>query len=103
MTRLYIAGPMSNLPAMNYPAFHEEAARLRAMGFEVENPAENAAPPCMSWMGWMRLGLRQMLTCDEVVLLPGWRQSRGGFIEAWVARSIGMPVKLAKNVQRRTS
>lgn len=30
--RTYIAGPMSNCPDYNYPAFHAAAARLRAAG-----------------------------------------------------------------------
>jgi len=30
VTRLYLCGAMSGLPEKNYPAFHAEAARLRA-------------------------------------------------------------------------
>ncbi|MCY1527250.1 hypothetical protein D9M68_623110 [compost metagenome] len=43
MKRIYLAGPMTGLPEFNYPAFHAEAARLRALGYQVENPAENQA------------------------------------------------------------
>lgn len=32
MTRIYIAGPMSGLPDLNYPAFNAMAERLRAAG-----------------------------------------------------------------------
>ena len=32
MTRIYIAGPMSGLPELNYPAFNAMAERLRAHG-----------------------------------------------------------------------
>ena len=39
MKRIYVAGPMSGLPAFNFPAFHEAAADLRACGFDVVNPA----------------------------------------------------------------
>ena len=38
--KIYIAGPMTGLPELNFPAFHAEAARLRAFGYEVINPAE---------------------------------------------------------------
>ena len=31
MTRIYIAGPMSGLPDLNYPAFNAMAERLRAL------------------------------------------------------------------------
>ena len=43
MPRIYLAGPMTGLPEFNYPAFHAEAARLRQLGYHVENPAENSA------------------------------------------------------------
>ena len=36
--KIYIAGPMSGLPEMNYPAFFAEATRLRGLGYEVINP-----------------------------------------------------------------
>ena len=88
MTRLYISGPMTGLPSMNYPAFHVEAARLRELGYIVENPAENRFQP--SWHHYMRVAIRQMLTCDQVALLPGWKRSRGALIEHWIAIALGM-------------
>lgn len=39
MKRLYLSGPMTGKPALNFPAFHAEAARLLALGYEVVNPA----------------------------------------------------------------
>lgn len=98
MKKIYIAGPCTGLPESNYPAFHAEAARLRALGYEVENPAESEPPPCGTWEGWMRLGLTKMLLCDSVVLLPGWASSRGATIEHRLAVSLGMGVRLAREV-----
>ena len=34
----------------------------------------------------------QMLTCDTVVLLDGWRESRGAKLEEYLARQLGMKV-----------
>lgn len=90
MRRIFISGPMSDLPDMNYPAFHRLAAALRAQGHHVENPAENPAQP--DWPSYMALSLAQMLTCQEVVLLPGWEQSSGAVWEASVAHGLGKPV-----------
>lgn len=95
MLRIYLAGPMSGIPDYNYPAFNAEAARLRALGHHVENPAENTAPPCNSWAGYMRIALRQMLTCDAVALLPGFAESRGATIEHDLAKQLGMRVLLS--------
>lgn len=41
---IYLCGPMTGLPEYNYPAFHAAAAELRAQGWRVVNPAENAEP-----------------------------------------------------------
>ena len=92
MKRIYIAGPMTGLPDFNYPAFHAEAARLRALGFHVENPAECVAPVCGSWCAYMRLAIAQLVTCDGIVLLPGWRRSKGARVEYLLACVLGMDV-----------
>lgn len=90
--RVYLAGPMTGLPDFNFPAFHAAAARLRADGHHVENPAENSAPPCGSWEGYMRLAIAQLITCDTIALLPGWENSRGASIENRLACDLGMTV-----------
>jgi hypothetical protein len=79
--RIYIAGPMTGLSDSNYPAFNNEAQRLRALGYHVENPAENPEPPCKSWVGYMRMAIAQLATCDCVALLPGWEKSKGARLE----------------------
>ena len=96
--KVYLAGPMSGLPDNNYPAFNAEAARLRALGYFVENPAENTPPECGSWQGWMRLSIRQMLTCDIVALLPGWRNSRGASIEYNLAQKLCIECRIISSV-----
>lgn len=92
MKRIYIAGPMSDLPAVNYPAFNAAAAVLRAAGFEVENPAENPRPACGTWLGYMRMSLAQVARCDAVVRLVGWEDSRGAKVEVSTAEGLGLPV-----------
>ena len=90
MKRIYIAGPMTNLPALNFPAFHAEAARLRALGYEVVNPAEVNANPSAGWHACMRADIAQLVTCDAVRLLDGWESSRGASLEAHIAHSLDM-------------
>jgi hypothetical protein len=57
MSRVYLAGPMTGIDALNFPAFHKAAASLRASGYEVVNPAEVCPDPEMSWEECMRLDL----------------------------------------------
>jgi hypothetical protein len=90
---LYLAGPMSGLPAYNYPAFDAAAARLRAAGFEVLNPAENVAPENAEWSDWMRLSLGQLVRAGGVARLPGAEGSRGARLEMKLAGDLGMKVQ----------
>lgn len=88
MTRIYLCGPMTGLPNFNYPAFNLEAARLRALGYHIENPAENEHPVDQDWSGYMRKAITQMLTCEAIALLPGWEKSKGARIEQYLAENI---------------
>ena len=90
--RIYLSGPMSGLPEFNYPAFNAAAAQLRAAGFHVENPAENPIPECKSWEGFMRLAVVQLATCDRIVTLDGWQNSRGARVEVDLGLTLGMDV-----------
>lgn len=90
--KLYLAGPMAGLPEHNFPAFHAEAARLRALGYTVANPAEiNGDSPNMPYMWYIRRDLAELIQCEAVALLPGWYTSRGANIEYATARMLEMP------------
>lgn len=91
--RIYIAGPMTGLPELNFPAFHAAAATLRGFGFEVVNPAEINVHQDGRWEDCMRADIRELVTCDAVALLPGWKQSRGAQLEHHIAQALGMVVR----------
>lgn len=83
---------MTGLPNFNYPAFEEAARMLQAQGYAVRSPHTNPVEG-RPWSYAMRLGLRMLLNeCNAVVLLPGWRKSRGASIEAELAASIDYPL-----------
>lgn len=87
---IYLAGPMSGLPDSNYPAFNAAAAVLRSFDYTVLNPAEN--PHSSTWLGYMRMSLRQIASCDHACFLPGWEASKGACIEMELAKGLGIPV-----------
>jgi len=80
MKRIYISGPMSGLPDLNFPAFNAEAARLRALDYEVVNPAEINQDPAAAWHECMRADLKALLDCDALALLDGWQRSAGAHL-----------------------
>jgi hypothetical protein len=108
MTRLYCSGPMSNLPDHNFPAFRAAAEKLRAAGYDVEDPSEKGFLEGWTWADYLRHDLRVMFDCDALAMLPGWLDSRGANLEVHVAKALGMPVRpvehwLAQSPRRNES
>ena len=56
--RIYLSGPMSGWPDLNFPAFHAAAALLRGQGFEVVNPAEINPDATLDWHACMRADIK---------------------------------------------
>lgn len=90
--RIYVAGPMTGLPKLNFPAFHSAAARLRAAGHTVVNPAEINSDSPKSWCECMRADIPALCTCDTIYMLPGFESSRGARLERHIAIELGMTV-----------
>ncbi|WP_433673818.1 DUF4406 domain-containing protein [Microbacterium gorillae] len=90
--RIYVAGPMTGLPELNYPAFRAAAQELRERGYSVEDPSTNVNPTPGDYHGWLRAGLQQLIRCDAVALLPGWEASGGARLEVNVAATLGLRV-----------
>lgn len=107
--RVYIAGPMTGLPLFNFPAFDYAAAQWADAGWEVVSPADltrklwrerfgtefdpSSTDPAISAGGdiyrdFLREDIREIVTCDAIALLPGWRKSKGAAVELTVARAM---------------
>ena len=65
--KTYISGPMTGLPDLNFPAFHEAAAYLRAKGFDVINPAEHDQSPGLEWHEYLRKDIRLLMDCTHLI------------------------------------
>lgn len=91
--RLYVSGPMTGLPALNFPAFMAAALQLRGLGFEAINPAELNPDPGKSWAECMRVDIKALMDCEGVALLPGWLDSKGARVEYDLAQTLGMEVR----------
>jgi hypothetical protein len=90
---IYISGPMTGLPELNFPAFHAAAAQLRSLGYEVINPAEFGEDEGKTWADYMRKDIKALMDCTHVAVLPGWENSKGARIEVYLAGRLEMPVK----------
>lgn len=92
MKRIYLSGPMSGHPDHNFPAFNEQAAKLRAAGYEVINPAELNPDTSMTWEECLRVDIRWLCECDAIALMPGWERSKGANLELHIAHRLGLEV-----------
>jgi hypothetical protein len=93
--KIYVAGPMTGIPDNNYPAFRAAAARLRADGHDVSNPAELELPEGSPWSAYMRACLPLLSECEAIYLLPGFEASRGARLERHIALELGMTMLYA--------
>jgi hypothetical protein len=84
---------MHGIPLFNYPAFHKAAATLRDFGYTVINPAENHdGRTDLPLAEYFKLDLPQVCESDGVVVLPGWRNSKGAGVEVHLAEHLNKPV-----------
>jgi hypothetical protein len=90
--KTYISGPMTGLPEFNFPAFFAAAAKLRAGGLHVVNPAELNTEKDLSWYACMRKDIAALVECDTILMLKGWEASEGAKLEHHIATRLGMAV-----------
>lgn len=91
MKRIYLSGPMSGLPGLNFTTFHSMTASLRAGGHTFTNPAE-LNPDGGAWNDCMRRDIVALMECNTVATLPGWENSKGACLEVLIVDRLGMTV-----------
>ena len=90
---LYVCGPMTGLPHLNYPAFMAAEAQLQALGWRVRNPVHNGVPQDADYEAHMTADILMMRECAGVALLPGWEASRGAAREINEATRLGLVIE----------
>ena len=94
---IYIAGPMTGYEDWNFPAFNEAAKTLRDYCNAetlILNPAEtNDGDPnhADGRKYYIRVSIENVLCADMLVLLDGWRESKGALLEVSIARELEIP------------
>lgn len=90
--RVYLAGPMTGISELNFPAFNQEAERLRAEGLQVLNPADHGIVDGADWADYLRHDIAGLASCERIHLLRGWTKSKGACLEMTIAKALGMTV-----------
>jgi len=107
--RYYIAGPMTGLRDSNRPAFKALREQLRAQGHFVICPTEldflpadpSASDADVLWRGFLTRDVAIILTSDfdAIVMLEGWKKSRGARLELMAALTVGLGVLRADTMR----
>ena len=91
MTIIYVAGPISGIKDHNRPLFNMVADELADQGHSVLNPA--ILPDGLNQGQYMQICLPMVAVAHELVMLPGWEQSEGAYIEFCLAKKSGKTVR----------
>jgi hypothetical protein len=97
---VYLSGPMTGLPNFNHEAFNKAAEYFRSQNKEVFNPAEVFGGDTTHLRSeYMRLEIQALLYSTELVMLPGWENSKGALLELQIAEELEMPISFITTLQ----
>lgn len=89
--RCYIIGAVTGLPREAVVSkFDKAALSVKSAGMIPVNPIE-LVPEDTNWVDAMKICIRHLITCDAIMLTPGWEESRGGRLEQAIATELGLP------------
>lgn len=102
MKTIYISGPMTGIPDLNFPAFYAAQEMLESKGYRVINPAEigktltipDGLTEKQVHLFYVREDIKAMINegCTVIYLLKGWESSEGAWMEVAVARMLQFEV-----------
>lgn len=94
--KIYLSGPISGID--NYKEnFNQATKKLCAKGYKVFNPASivlehEPEDEHEKWIAYMKVCVAELPKADKVVVLKGWRDSKGANIEVRLAVDLEIDV-----------
>ena len=97
--KIYIAGPMSGYPHLNWPAFFTKEKQLKDAGWDVINPAqmdrESGISPTedlgdYEYEDAARRDIEALRDCDAIYMMSDFQFSKGACWERALAKTWGL-------------
>lgn len=92
--KAYIAGPMSGFEDFNRPLFDRCEAWLESQEVKPVSPAHlnRMLGDDATYERFLRAGIKFLVDCDWIIMLPGWEKSKGACLELEIADACGIEV-----------
>ena len=91
--RVYISGRISG---RNINEAKEEFSKAKTLliliGFDAINPLDLPHKENSTWEDYMIIDIKELFTCDYIVMLHEWWMSKGAKLEYVIAKELGIPV-----------
>jgi hypothetical protein len=87
---VYVSGPMSGIQDFNRPAFWLMEHVLKRRGCSILSPAHYEGEHSYEW--YMREDFEKVLDATTMVMLQGWKLSRGANIEHDMGSVLGLAI-----------
>lgn len=92
--RVYISGPMTGMPNLNFEAFDRARDLLLSQGHWIVSPADlDRSRGTLTYQEALKDDLKYLLWCDAIYMLKGWDNgSFGAKLEHHIAQALGYTI-----------
>ena len=107
MTRVYLSGPITDLPREEYTRnFQRAEQHYKTAGYEVVNPVKLGEQlldllPEAKYEDFMIRDLEALRSCTHIALLEGWEDSPGANKEKQEAERLGLEIMQFKEIVKK--
>lgn len=93
MKTYYLSGKISGTEDHARRHFAEAKKHLESLGYAAVNPFDNGLTSDDTWEKHLAVDILDMQTCDGIVQLRGWEDSRGARLEHEIAVLLKLEIR----------